>query len=852
MERTLLADRTNRWGGGRRLAARLAPLLVLALWAADAKAQSTALVSNLGQGGADTLDVSTMVIAQKFTTGANIGGYTLTSFEIRLFALTSQGDDSAAPRVRVVRGAAAGSDSVAVATLAAETATIPAGVATYTFTAPANTPLRPSTDYWIVVEAAPGGGDAYIAATASDSEDTASAAGWSIDDGSLERPLDSTGAFTANSLAALFRINGSARANSPAIGTPEIAGIATVGRRLHARPGDIADPDGVPHPFAYQWIRVDAGTETEIAGATFSSYLLGAADLGKRVRVRLSFTDDFGTEETLTSDPFPPTGSVAAAPLPGTPGAALVSNLGQSEAEGRPVGSNDFAQKFTTGTNPAGYALARVDIRLSAGSGTGTAAPRVRVVGGAATGSDSVEVASLTAETGSIAPGMAGGYAFLAPPNTALDPSTEYWVVVEAAPGGGDVLVGTTESDVEDAIPAAGWSIDDVALDRADESTGPFSDDQDALMIGVSGSRINSPATGKPEIAGTAAVGRRLQASPGSVADPDGVSSSLAYRWIRVDGTAETEIPGATASSYLLDAADLGKRVKVRLSFTDGGGTEETRLSDAYPPSGTVAPASLPGTPGAALVSNLGQGAVTNLDVRSRDYAQKFTTGSNARGYTLTGVELRLAAVTGFGSDTAAPRVRVVGGAAAGSDSVPVATLTAGTPRIPLDLEAGYAFTAPAGTVLRPSTDYWVVVEAASSGGDHVLVGVTGSHAEDGTPAAGWSIDDGRLERSSDSTADFFPGDSALMIRVSGTARPRAIAAPTAADGSVRTRSDTAYTFEAGDFGFAGAPGRGLASVKIETLPEPGKGVLTLDGDAVAAGQSIARSEIDAGNLEYV
>ncbi|MDE0058691.1 MAG: hypothetical protein OXP07_11260, partial [Defluviicoccus sp.] len=68
----------------------------------------------------------------------------------------------------------------------------------------------------------------------------------------------------------------------------------------------------------------------------------------------------------------------------------------------------------------------------------------------------------------------------------------------------------------------------------------------------------------------------------------------------------------------------------------------------------------------------------------------------------------------------------------------------------------------------------------------------------------------------------------------------------------MRTRSDTAYTFAADDFGFAGAPGRSLASVRIETLPEPGKGVLTLGGDAVAAGQSIARSEIDAGNLEYV
>ena len=63
--------------------------------------------------------------------------------------------------------------------------------------------------------------------------------------------------------------------------------------------------------FAYQWVRSDGGTDTEIAGANDSSYTLVAEDEGKTIRVRLSFTDEAGHEESLTSDP---TGAVAAKP----------------------------------------------------------------------------------------------------------------------------------------------------------------------------------------------------------------------------------------------------------------------------------------------------------------------------------------------------------------------------------------------------------------------------------------------------------------------------------------------------------------------------------------------------------
>lgn len=57
--------------------------------------------------------------------------------------------------------------------------------------------------------------------------------------------------------------------------------------------------------------------DVEIAGATDSNYTLADDDEGRTIKVKVSFTDDEGHEETLISDP---TGAVEAAEtVPGRP-----------------------------------------------------------------------------------------------------------------------------------------------------------------------------------------------------------------------------------------------------------------------------------------------------------------------------------------------------------------------------------------------------------------------------------------------------------------------------------------------------------------------------------------------------
>ena len=106
--------------------------------------------------------------------------------------------------------------------------------------------------------------------------------------------------------------------NTPATGAPTITGTAHVGETLTASTTGIADADGLTSPtYTYQWIRVDAdGTSNpaDITDETDATYTLVDADLGKKIKVRVTFVDDLGHTETLTSAATATVGAVATGP----------------------------------------------------------------------------------------------------------------------------------------------------------------------------------------------------------------------------------------------------------------------------------------------------------------------------------------------------------------------------------------------------------------------------------------------------------------------------------------------------------------------------------------------------------
>ena len=95
------------------------------------------------------------------------------------------------------------------------------------------------------------------------------------------------------------------------------------------------------------------------------------------------------------------------------------------------------------------------------------------------------------------------------------------------------------------------------------------------------------PPAGGVSLGGDLVRGHTLSAVTASLSDADGLGA-LNYQWLRD----EDLIAGATAASYQLTLADVGKAITLRASYVDGGGTTETVESVATAPidMGDIAP----------------------------------------------------------------------------------------------------------------------------------------------------------------------------------------------------------------------------------------------------------------------
>ena len=150
-----------------------------------------------------------------------------------------------------------------------------------------------------------GSNNVTLDTTLSNREDSGRTSGWSIANTS-HRVDGGDWAETTDGESIRIAINGPA---NPARGAPTITGTAQVGETLTADTSDIADADGLAKAaFSYQW---QAGG-ADISGATGAAYTLADADKGAAISVTVSFTDDAGNEESLTSAA---TAAVEAPPL---------------------------------------------------------------------------------------------------------------------------------------------------------------------------------------------------------------------------------------------------------------------------------------------------------------------------------------------------------------------------------------------------------------------------------------------------------------------------------------------------------------------------------------------------------
>ena len=140
-------------------------------------------------------------------------------------------------------------------------------------------------------------------------------------------------------------------ANSPPAGLPEISGTARVDQTLTVKTSGISDADGLDGVrYRYQWLSNDGAGDADIQNATAPSHTLSDADQGSTFRVRVTFTDDRGNSETLTSAP-----TAEVAHRPNTPATGLPTISGKLQV-GRRLTADTSGIADVDGLDTVSYA----------------------------------------------------------------------------------------------------------------------------------------------------------------------------------------------------------------------------------------------------------------------------------------------------------------------------------------------------------------------------------------------------------------------------------------------------------------------------------------------------------------
>ena len=397
------------------------------------------------------------------------------------------------------------------------------------------------------------------------------------------------------------------RPNSSPTGAPTISGTPQVRRTLMVDTSEIADADGMETAvFRYQWFAATGFATLEFHGENSPTYTLAPLSEGLAIKVKVSFTDDRGHSETLTSAA---TDVVLAAP-PNSDPTGLPAITGTPRVD-ETLAVDTSAIDDANGLTDVSYSYVWITSKVAVDDTTGI----TYILG--------LEIPDQTGSTYTLAPADQGwtikvrvtftddaGYQesltsaatgeVEAKPNTTATGLPN----ISGTPQVGQTLTAdTSDIDDEDGLTNATYEYQWIAGGSdIDGATGSsyllttseqgqtiqvkvnFTDDADnqesltsAETLAVA-AKPNTAATGEPTISGTPQVEQTLTADTSAISDGEGLSNvSYQYQWLRDDA----EIAGQTNSNYELVSADEGKTIRVRVTFTDDAGNAESLTSTA-------------------------------------------------------------------------------------------------------------------------------------------------------------------------------------------------------------------------------------------------------------------------------
>lgn len=319
------------------------------------------------------------------------------------------------------------------------------------------------------------------------------------------------------------------------------------------------DADGISGEFSYQWYKDGVA----MPGQSGTTYKVALEDVGSAFTVAVSYTDDRGTAESITTDA---TSTVTALDEPfsfvagdiGGDGTltltlqvdveAIYSRSDITGITGADLGLNIDWSKFAPldGVSGAKYEMTSLAGDLIALSSSSTS------------DSDTFDQLTLASIRTS------GPLLTMVDTDATNDGSTGI--------GTTDDLVTISLKPVDPAEKVAVTLSGTVVANQGQVNFAQY----DATTNNITGVATNSNPDGSIAVSGTVAVDEVLTATH-SIIDADGMGV-VSYQWYR-DGDA---ISGAADETYTITTADINKSLTVKGSYTDGGGTAESVQSGGY------------------------------------------------------------------------------------------------------------------------------------------------------------------------------------------------------------------------------------------------------------------------------
>ena len=479
----------------------------------------------------------------------------------------------------------------------------------------------------------------------------------------------------------------------------------------------------------YVYVSVNAGTniinepDDAALGAAFTVDLQDGDNL---LRVRLASKSSQPYAETYGNNAF--YYKVAATDV-------LVSNLGQDrDASAAPVSpASKLAAKFTTGNNTRGYEISKVRLPLSVESASVTPVVSIYSDNSGEPGDSIKPLTNLTSITVSATTPTevefdAGGYKLLA--------DTPYWIVIEKPSGSDEIYVDVTASDSEDAGRESNWSIGNTGSGFVNPSWVSFLHGR-GFPIAIKGALAESDDATLSDLALTDPDDNNVPLIPAFASDVESYTATVANAVDRI--TVEPTKNDANATVVYLDSVDATltdanlSTPEFDLALSEGENVFKVKVTAED--TSTTKTYAVTVTRVDFLVSNAGSTAGINLSIGSVASAIQFTTGSNAGGYNIDTLQLRLEAT---GGTTLKVSIYSDSSGQPGS-SLKVLTPTGTIPTSiqQVDFDAGdYR--------LDPNTKYWIVLQRTSGAFTDFTIGTTESTAEDPGTAEGWSIGNDR------------------------------------------------------------------------------------------------------------